>query len=274
VLLALNGAFTPPQRTPIAEKSFTRLPYLSVMSALLPYALILTLALLAVVLRKLTVAAGAGGVLVAYCMYTGLGYGGLMLLGAFFVTGTLATSWKKRWKAEAGLGEKNGGRRSLIQVLANGGTAALAALWGWWQHRAGISNDSLALPSLLAASALSAAAADTLSSELGNVYGKRYVDIIGLRTGIRGADGVISVEGLLAGFAGSAVICLVYLLCFLPHWKPVLLILAGGTAGNLFDSLLGATLQRQGRLSNSGVNLLNTLFAASVAFLLWLLLRT
>ena len=38
-----------------------------------------------------------------------------------------------------------------------------------------------------------------------------------------------------------------------------------GTVGNLTDSVLGATLERQQRLSNNAVNFLNTLVGALVA---------
>jgi uncharacterized membrane protein len=37
-----------------------------------------------------------------------------------------------------------------------------------------------------------------------------------------------------------------------------------GFVGMLFDSLLGATLQRPGRLGNDAVNFLSTVFAAAV----------
>jgi uncharacterized membrane protein len=48
----------------------------------------------------------------------------------------------------------------------------------------------------------------------------------------------------------------------------LLWIIIGGTIGNWADSLLGATLQRRRLLSNSGVNLLNTIIAALAALLL------
>ena len=49
----------------------------------------------------------------------------------------------------------------------------------------------------------------------------------------------------------------------------VLMIIIAGMAGNLFDSLLGATLQRKGfGISNDIVNLLNTMFAALITFII------
>jgi len=41
-----------------------------------------------------------------------------------------------------------------------------------------------------------------------------------------------------------------------------------GTLAMLLDSLLGATLERQGRITNNGVNLVSTLVAALLATIL------
>src|SRR5690349_66621 len=92
-----------------------------------PILLVLALAALSVVLRKLTPLGGLSGALVATALYLGLGYPGLLLLGAFFVLGTLATSYRKKWKEGAGLRDNVHGRRA-VQVWANGGVAALCGL--------------------------------------------------------------------------------------------------------------------------------------------------
>ena len=146
-------------------------------------------------------------------------------------------------------------------VLANGGVAALVGLWmavTGGHHFSGL---------VMIASALSAATADTLSSELGVVYGRKFINIITWGADTAGLDGVISLEGLLTGFAGSCVVAVVYAMG--SAWGPgVLAVVFAGTIGNLADSVLGATLERQGRLSNNMVNLLNTLLAAALGGLL------
>ncbi|WP_460567058.1 DUF92 domain-containing protein [Flaviaesturariibacter terrae] len=246
-------------------------------------ALILFLSLLAVLLRKLSPAAGVAGALVAAGLYLGLGYAGLGLLGAFFVLGTAATSYRNGWKEEQGLregldraGPQRG--RTAVQVWANGGVAALCALGAAfardWQ-RSECAPDYLwaRLLCLMAAAALSAATADTLASELGNAWGRRYINIRSLRPDSRGRDGAISIEGTLAGLAGSAIIALLYCGTVQPGVRAAFVLLAAGTFGNLADSWLGATLQQRGRLSNDGVNLLNTLLAALFAGALGLLAR-
>jgi uncharacterized membrane protein len=47
----------------------------------------------------------------------------------------------------------------------------------------------------------------------------------------------------------------------------------GGFLGTNFDSLLGATLQSRGRLSNNGVNLFATLFGALMGAVMWWILQ-
>ena len=240
-----------------------------------PFLLVLVLAALAVAMRKLTPLGGLSGALVASALYLGLGYPGLLLLGAFFVLGTLATSYRKQWKERAGLRDNLHGRKP-VQVWANGGVAALCGLLSFWYEPVfpriridgltgyGTGDASLVF-SLMAAAALCAATADTLASELGNVWGRRYLNIRTLRPDRRGVDGAISLEGTLAGLAGSAIIATLYFYGINRSLASAGILIAAGTFGNLADSWLGATLQRRGLLGNDAVNLLNTLLAALLA---------
>ena len=121
---------------------------------------------------------------------------------------------------------------------------------------------------MLLAAAFSSATADTVSSELGSVYGRKFYDVLSFKKGRCGADGVISVEGLLFGMAGSLLIAFVYAACINGWNGDCFLIIIAGTAGNLADSYLGATLERKGIIGNDAVNFLNTVIAALI---LWLL---
>lgn len=206
-----------------------------------------------VFLKKLTLPAGITGVLTGLAVYLGDGYTGLLLLAAFFILGTAATAWGKSQKRTVHTGAAHQSTRKASQVIANAGVAAICGLL------------TLLLPEkkelfqLMIAGSMSAAAADTLSSELGMVYGRRFVNILTLKPDEKGQDGVISIEGLLFGIAGSLLIALIAGYRFIP------LILIAGTAGNLADSLLGALFERRGYLSNDTVNFLNTLTGALIA---------
>jgi uncharacterized protein (TIGR00297 family) len=208
--------------------------------------------------RKLTAAGAWLGGLLGLLMYLGSGFTGLSLLTLFFGLGTLASSWKVKEKRQLGLAEENKGRRTAGQVLANAGVAGGLGIIAWhWPYWASTLH-------LMLAGCFAAATADTLASELGNVYGRRYYNIITLRPDARGLNGVVSLEGTLLGLVGSASIAAVYCVGF--GWGPSFwMLLLAGTAGNLADSVVGATLERQHFVTNNVVNLLNTLVGALVA---------
>ncbi|MDO7850373.1 DUF92 domain-containing protein [Hymenobacter convexus] len=207
---------------------------------------------------KLTTAAAVTGGVLGLLIYLGSGFGGLALLALFFGLGTAASGWRVAEKRRLGLAEENKGRRTASQVVANAGVPGLLGLLAWQYPPAA------PLAGLMLAGSFAAATADTLSSELGNVYGRRYYNILTLRPDARGLNGVVSLEGTLLGLAGTAVLAAAYGVGF--GWGPALgWLLAAGTAGNLMDSVLGATLERRGVLGNNAVNFINTLTGALVA---------
>lgn len=208
--------------------------------------------------RKLTVAGAIGGVFTGFCIFLGAGWYGIAMLALFFLAGTLATGFKRQQKKEMGMMQERGGRRKLGQVLANAGAAGAIGLLSLFLPQYG------AVFSLMIAASFSSAMADTVSSELGSLYGKRFYNILTLKEDNRGLDGVVSVEGTLLGFVGSIVIAVIYSIGF--GWDSrFFIILLAGTLGNLLDSVLGATLERDQRMSNDVVNFCNTLVAALVA---------
>lgn len=209
---------------------------------------------------KIDIPGATTGGIIALGLLLGGGFPALVLLFLFFVLGTLVSSWGKQRKQAMGLAQEAGGRRSVRHALANGGVAGLAGLLAW-----SLPGEETLWLTLLAG-ALASAVGDTFSSELGNLYGRRYLDLLSLRPGIRGQDGVISLEGTLLGVAGSLLMALTawWGLDGVAWWP----ILVGGLAGNLTDSLLGATLQRRGLMTNDTVNFFCTLVGGMVAGLL------
>jgi len=121
----------------------------------------------------------------------------------------------------------------------------------------------------MTAAAFSSATADTLSSELGNIYGSRFYNIITFKKDERGLNGVVSMEGTLFGFAGSIIIAVTYAMGYDWSMRYTILIIAGGTAGNIADSIIGATAERKELVANNTVNFFNTVIAAITALLIF-----
>ncbi|MDB5133530.1 MAG: hypothetical protein JWP37_133 [Mucilaginibacter sp.] len=238
------------------------MPYMHYLPLML---LIMAVMFVSVKTGKLTFAGAITGGAIAIMIFAGAAYTGIAMLGAFFIFGTAATVWKKKEKQQFKPIEDRSTKRNAGQVLANGGMPAVIGILIYLiPLKAGL------LRMMMGAS-LASAMADTLSSELGTVYGKRFYNIITFNKDERGLDGVISVEGTLMGIGGSMVIAIVYALGF--GWNSsFLFIIIAGTIGNISDSVLGVLLERKRYLNNDTVNFLNT-FIAAIAVWLSVLLK-
>ena len=211
--------------------------------------------------NKLTFAAAITAAIVGLLIFMGTGFTGIAMIGLFFLLGTLATSFKINIKEKLGAAEINKGGRTVGQVLANGGVAAIMGLLAW------LYPNQLLVFEMMMAGALASATADTLSSELGTVYGKKFYNIISFKIDRRGENGVVSLEGTIIGIGGSALIAGVHALA--TGWNNQFWwIVIAGTIGNLADSILGATLERKRLIGNDVVNFINTMVSAFTIYLL------
>jgi uncharacterized protein (TIGR00297 family) len=222
---------------------------------------------LSVIFKKLTISASLTGGLLSFFIFMGSGYTGIILMSAFFVLGSSATSWRIKTKQTLGLAEINKGRRNAAQVIANAGVPAILGLIAY------IFPLQKDIFSLMIACAFSSATADTLSSELGNIYGSNFYNIVTFKKDERGLNGVISVEGTFFGFAGSIIISLLYNIGLGRSLKSIMIIILAGTLGNIADSIIGATSERKQILNNNLVNFCNTLIASMAGFVLYIIMR-
>jgi uncharacterized protein (TIGR00297 family) len=185
-------------------------------------------------------------------------WGSGVLLISWFVLASLLSRWGKKQKGERvrDIVAKPGGRDAW-QVLANGAMFALACLGlilasrpaGAFMH--GVLGDrATVLCGIAAAAALAAAGADTWATEIGTLYGRAPWS---LRTRTRvaaGTSGAVTIAGCVAMVAGAVVIAALASGIAIrgdtsSSALPFVSIAAGGVAGALFDTILGAWAQER-----------------------------
>ena len=186
-----------------------------------------------------------------------------------FLLSFVATRMGRERKERLGTAEKRTGR-TAAQVAANLGFAALVCEGlvqssmtntGWF-----VLNPASPMPLFaVGLAALAEAAADTVSSEIGQVLGGRPRMITTLRAVEPGTDGAVSVAGTLAGMIAAGVVAGVGTVAMRGGLAMLAASWAGAIFGLFFDSVLGATMERRGWLNNDAVNFLSTASAAGFA---------
>jgi uncharacterized protein (TIGR00297 family) len=242
-------------------------------------------ALVAGMLRATTpVGAVCGGMICLLLTYwTGshiesIGRTALVPLALLFALTLLATRAGRQRKVEAGLAEGRRGR-SAAQVIANLSMAALClSPWvyfaiGRWMAFCCVSGLGDVwidwTMKVMCLAALAEAAADTVSSEIGQAYGGAPVMLLTLQRVEPGADGAVTLLGTLAGVAAGLLVAIAGAWSMRLHLREFVVAAIAGGAGLFFDSLLGATVERRGWLGNDLVNFSSTLFAAFFAAMLY-----
>jgi uncharacterized protein (TIGR00297 family) len=161
-------------------------------------------------------------------------------------------------KQSLGTAERRAGRNAA-QVFANLGVAAICAgicATAW--------RDSRLLIALIAA--LAEAAADTVSSEIGQAVGGVPRLVTNWKPVPAGTDGAITLAGTAAGVAAAIAVSLTGVVGSGPGWRSAPICATAAVLGMIADSFLGATLERRGLLDNNAVNFSSTAIAAMIAF--------
>ena len=185
--------------------------------------------------------------------------------------------------------------RTASQVLSNGAVALLSA-GGYLLYP-----DPALI--ILFLGSIAAATSDTWSTEIGAFSRTQPRLLTNIQKVERGTSGGVTILGIVGGIIGSAALAVSGLFIFngecgtLYLESGIIFVFIGGIAGNLFDSLLGTTLQSKNRcivcekiteeklhcgkptihssgsplLNNDSVNFLCTLAGGFSAVIVWLL---
>lgn len=173
-----------------------------------------------------------------------LGNRGFLLLLTFFAVGCLTDAVRKK-KKQVLLSdmEEKGHCRDWVQVLANGGVAAVFAVL------AGLTGSGVFL--LFFVAALAEALGDTAASGIG-VLSRRVYDVFHFRRCEPGISGGMSLSGTVAAILGASLIAVLgkLLFGFLWHWCGVAAFC--GFLGTVADSLCGSLWQLKFRCTVCG----------------------
>ena len=223
-------------------------------------------AILARAMGSVTDGGAIAGVLIAFILMVASGFPGFAPLLALFLLTVISTRWGYRKKQRLGVAEQKRGREAS-QIFANLGTAAICVLPVFWLPE--LSNLLL----IASTAALAEAAADTVSSELGQATARGAYLITDFHDVPIGTNGAVSIEGTIAGCVAACIVAWVSGVAGLIdwHWTPVVALAAVG--GMFLDSIMGATWENSGRMGNDAVNFVSTVFAADVAMVVVMIMQ-
>jgi uncharacterized protein (TIGR00297 family) len=235
----------------------SNLPYLA-RRMVLAVGVNLLFVLLALALRMVNRSGAAAGFALGVAVYLGYGYKSFLVLLSFFLLGSVATRLGYAKKAAQGVAERRGGARSWREALANSLAGAFFAVLVITTH-----HEAAFLMALVAAFA--EAAGDTVSSEIGQWLSDRAYLVTTFKPVPAGENGGLSWVGTAAGLLAAVLVAGLGYGLGLCGKRGAVVVLAAAFLGNWLDSLLGATLERRGLVTNGIVNFAGTSFAGALA---------
>ena len=177
----------------------------------------------------------------------------------FFILGGAFTKYKYGYKESLGIAQKD--IRSYKNVFGNGFVPLCMAI--------GYQFDPVFMLGFFGA--VATATADTLATEIGETSPGKTKMITNFKTVKPGTNGGISFLGEQSAILGSAIIALFIIFIDVNPLMAFIAAVLGGFIGTNFDSLLGATLEKKGILTNDTVNLLATLIGGQIAIFAYML---
>lgn len=186
--------------------------------------------------KSLSKSGAIAAVLVGVLIYQGLLTEGLLILGTFFCTSSFWSFYKRKLKKEIEEKYEKGSMRDWVQVLANGGVAALASFLFYF------TKDIIWVIAFL--TSIASATGDTWSSEIGPLSKRPPLSVKNFKVVEPGTSGAISIIGTISAIFGVGVITVVGMLLLQIPSKIAWIVFVFGILGNGIDTFLGAYFQR------------------------------
>jgi uncharacterized protein (TIGR00297 family) len=211
-------------------------------SSLVDLAIVVAFAVIAIWASAIDRRGFLASLAVGYPILLGGGWTWFVIVATFFVLGVGFTWYRYEYKKSIGSAQEKGGARNWPNILANGGVAALLGVGEFL-------GGGLVF-SVLYVGAVSAAASDTVATELGllNKAPPRMITHLN-RVVSPGTSGGVSPMGFAGTLLASALIGVVAAILGVAHGLSAPLVVAvsisGGLIGSLADSVAGATFQRK-----------------------------
>ena len=214
---------------------------LTFFTIVIEFFVVLAFALTAVLLNAIDARGFLASAAVGFAIMYGGGVSWFVIVAVFFTLGVVFTLYKYGYKRQLGSAQGKGGARNWPHILANGGLASIAAMWN-------LSSPGT-LPAVVFLGAISTSAADTVATELGLLsHSQPRLITNPSRTVSPGTSGGVSPLGFVgAAFASLVIGIMALALGVLPDPYLILpLAVVGGVFGAVFDSIVGAAVQRKG----------------------------
>ncbi|MBW6451181.1 MAG: DUF92 domain-containing protein [DPANN group archaeon] len=181
-----------------------------------------------------------------------------LILFTFLIISILATHINSKIKGV------HHSSRETDNVLSNGLVPLMSAIYSIKN------NDPIFF--LIYLGSISAALADTISSEIGMLSKKDPIMITTLKKTKSGENGGISILGFIAAITSCTILAIITYILFDINYTIFIAIIISGLIGTIIDSILGATLENKNKITNGSVNFITTLFGGIILVVITLLL--
>jgi uncharacterized protein (TIGR00297 family) len=194
------------------------------------------------------------------------GWQAFLMLVLFFGLGTATTKLGYARKAALGIAQEKGGRRGASNAFANTTTGVVFAFLA-------LATASPELFLVAMTAAFATATCDTVSSEVGQAYGRHHYLVTTFKPVPAGTDGAVSLEGTLAGIGGAMVLAVAAWAIGMISPGGAAVVVTAAFIGATVESYLGATFEQAKLIDNELVNFTNTVIGGltACALFVWFL---